>query len=170
MQQCDHKPKDCIKFKNIGFSNTAHNYTQKRESTAEYDATLPSTCLFSKVREHLFPLMFMTCLNCTSLHLIYTGCHGACLLYFNLMCLNVTWRVYLTLVTHFNLSGGVCVLSLFYQGKVLSIYFSIHLGCRLWTAPGLNVWVNAVYIPHDDLTTSLKCTSDLHPFPLEPGS
>lgn len=136
-------------------------------------AVSATTCLFiimfSKVRERLFPLMFMTCPDCTSLHLIYTGCHGACLLYFNLMCLNVTWGVYLTLVTHFNLSGGACVLSR-HLPRFFSIYFSVHLGCRLWTAPGLNVWVNAVYIPHDDLTTSLKCTSDLHPFPLEPGS
>lgn len=79
--------------------------------------------LFSKVRERL--LMSMTSLNRTSLHLIYIDCHSARLLYFNLMCLNVTLREYLTLLTYFNLSGGVCVLSWHLPRFYLSTFLSV---------------------------------------------
>lgn len=115
--QRDHKPKTGSHLKSICFSITAHNYRQQRKSTSTstYDATLPSICLrwlrlfvilFSEVRERLFPLAFMTRLDRTSLHLIYTGCHGARLLHFNVMCLNVIWRGYLThFLTHFQISG-----------------------------------------------------------------
>lgn len=101
-----------LKF--IGFPSTAH--TIRAEHNSIWSNFYLSICLlfivlFSKVRQHLSPLMFMSSLNCTSLHLIYTGCHVACLLNFNFICLNLTWREYLTLKTHFNLSGDVCVLS-----------------------------------------------------------
>lgn len=120
-------------LKNIGFPNIAHNYTQQRKSATEYDAIyfaiyLSATAglfivLFSKVRERL--LMSMTSLNRTSLHLIYIDCHGARLLYFNLMCLNVTLREYLTLLTHFNLSGGVCAFSRHLPRFYLSTFLSV---------------------------------------------